>query len=200
VGAPRMHVWPAEGEGKHPAIVLVYGAAGPTLFTDGTSDHRRYPQTFSASGYIVFMPYYTEERDPVDAVRRAVTAVAAEARVDAAAIALIGYSRGANVALRVAGADARVAAVVEFYGWLASADAVLAERMPPALLLHGAKDRDVRVDEAHKLEALLTASKREVEIHIYPEEGHGFDPPALEDSARRAVLFLDAHLRRARDR
>ena len=192
--SPRLEVWPAPGAGKGPAIVLLYGAAGPALFTEATSDHRRYPQSFAAAGYMVVMPYYAEAGgDPLVVATRAIDLVRADPRVDPSRIAVVGYSRGANLALRLSAADRRVAAVVEFYGWLD--DGVSVAHMPPTLILHGAKDRDVRVEQAYALERSLKASHVDYEIHVYPEQEHGFGKAALNDSASRAIAFLDARLR-----
>ncbi len=187
--------WRAAGAGSHPAILLLHGAAGPELFTDPTSDHRRYPEIFAAGGYSVFMPHYENGRgDRLAVVTRMLDAVVADPGVDPKRVAIVGYSRGANLTLRLAVADARPAAVVDYYGWLSGADAEKMTRMPPTLILHGAKDGDVRVDEAYKLEGLFRAKKVDYEIHVYPDEEHGFSKRSLGDSATRTLAFLGARL------
>ena len=193
---PKLHGWPAAGAGRHPAIVLLHGAAGPGLFTDATSDHRRYPEQLAAAGYAVFMPYYAEERgDALEVATLAFEQVRTDPSVDPSRVAVVGFSRGANLALRLGVENAHVAAVVEFYGWLSGADAAKMTRMPPTLILHGAKDTDVKVDEAYKLEGLFRAKKVEYELLVYPEGEHGFGRAILPDSITRAITFLDAHLR-----
>jgi carboxymethylenebutenolidase len=191
------HSWQGAGSGKHPAIVLVHGAAGPQVFTDATSDHRRYPEAFAAAGYSVFLPSYATAADPLAELRKTISAVAAKPDVDAQKIAVVGFSRGGFFGVRLAAAESRVAALVEFYGFLPDAYVSEISRMPPTLILHGEKDRDVHVEEAHKLEQLLHSKNVDLEMHLYPNEGHGFDQPALDDSARRAIAFLDARLHHA---
>jgi acetyl esterase/lipase len=44
---------------------------------------------------------------------------------------------------------------------------------PPTLLLHGEKDNDVRVEEAVALRDVLQGYGDRVELHIYPDRGHG---------------------------
>ena len=175
-------------------MILVYGAAGPTLFTDTTSDHRRYPELLGSRGYVVSMPTYANGAGALPSLEAAVGALAARDDVDPKRIGAIGFSRGAHLALELGAADARIGAVVELYGWLDDTERDAVTRMPPVLILHGEKDRNVRVAEAHALEKLFRAKGIDFEMHLYPDEGHGFDPPALEDSAQRAVAFFDSRL------
>jgi acetyl esterase/lipase len=67
------------------------------------------------------------------------------------------------------------------------------EHSPPALLLHGTDDKEVLPQEAIELRDVMLRYHRRVELHLYPNRGHGdtvasFAPiarwrtPALEDS------------------
>src|SRR5438874_2657492 len=74
---------------------------------------------------------------------------------------------------------------------------------PPVLLLHGSSglvwrddaDRLVPASEARKLERLLKQHGRPYEMTIYPGQGHGFEGEASEDAVRRALAFLERHLK-----
>jgi len=49
----------------------------------------------------------------------------------------------------------------------------------PVLILHGAKDINVPVSQAHLLRDRLTALKKEFEIQIFPDREHGIGQPNL---------------------
>lgn len=49
----------------------------------------------------------------------------------------------------------------------------------PVLILHGEKDINVPVSQAHLLRDRLTALKKEFEIHIFPDREHGIGPQNL---------------------
>jgi carboxymethylenebutenolidase len=69
-----------------------------------------------------------------------------------------------------------------------------AAHMPPVLILHGARDRLVPVEHAHRLEKLLKARTVPHEVKIYPDQGHGFSGAAQLDAAGRILAFLQRHL------
>ena len=69
------------------------------------------------------------------------------------------------------GADRRVSAVVEYYGGWPAWEELNPARLPPVLILHGDLDRNVPVEEAHKLEQLLQAAGVSYEMQIYPAPG-----------------------------
>jgi len=64
----------------------------------------------------------------------------------------------------------------------------------PTLILHGEDDRCVPVSQAHELFNALRAVGAEVELAIYPREGHQVsEPDHLADYWARAVRWLSAH-------
>jgi carboxymethylenebutenolidase len=73
--------------------------------------------------------------------------------------------------------------------------ATMMRRMPPVLVLHGAADRVVPVEEARKLEQLLRDRGVPFEAHIYPGQGHGFTGEDRRDAATRVLDFFDRRLR-----
>ena len=72
--------------------------------------------------------------------------------VDRKRIGLASASLGSWVSVSVAARDRRVSAVVEYYGGLPEWEELDLTRLPPVLILHGDADRNVRVEEAYKLE------------------------------------------------
>jgi pimeloyl-ACP methyl ester carboxylesterase len=64
----------------------------------------------------------------------------------------------------------------------------------PTLILHGEDDRCVPVSQAHELFNALRAVGGEVEMAVYPREGHQVsEPDHLADYWARAVRWLSAH-------
>jgi carboxymethylenebutenolidase len=116
--------------------------------------------------------------------------------VDARRIGLVGFSLGAYLSLAVARDDPRVGAVVDYYGGIPG-DQRPRGPGPPVLILHGDADTTVRVDEAHRLKALLAERHVLHEVKLYPGAGHVFDadsPAQRADALGRAVSFLRRHL------
>ncbi len=68
----------------------------------------------------------------------------------------------------------------------------------PTLILHGEDDRCVPVSQAHELFNAMRAVGGEVELAIYPREGHQLgEPDHLADYWARAVRWLSAHRSKA---
>jgi dipeptidyl aminopeptidase/acylaminoacyl peptidase len=64
----------------------------------------------------------------------------------------------------------------------------------PTLILHGAHDSCVPVTQAHELYGALTAAGAEVEMVIYPREGHQITEPAhVADYWARVLGWLSSH-------
>lgn len=64
----------------------------------------------------------------------------------------------------------------------------------PTLILHGANDSCVPVAQAHELYGALTAAGAEVEMVIYPREGHQITETAhLADYWSRVLAWLSSH-------
>jgi dipeptidyl aminopeptidase/acylaminoacyl peptidase len=74
---------------------------------------------------------------------------------------------------------------------LAHAESIVA----PLLLLHGDADVVVPVDQAKALAAKLERLGRDVSLHIYEGEGHGWGrPEVVVDELARIESFLDRHV------
>ncbi len=208
-----------------PAVVLLHGAEGlraeglraEGLAQGGTrmaGGYRVAARTLAAAGFLVLLPHYLDRTGETRAAFSRIGAnvplwaaaladvldhVAADPRVDAARIGLVGVSLGAALALDLASTDPRVAALVDCFGFLPPG---LPERkglrLPPTLVLHGARDAIVPVVNAHALEALLLRLGVPHEVRIYPDQAHGFTGGAEADAALRTAAFLRLHLAAAR--
>ncbi|MDR7040392.1 carboxymethylenebutenolidase [Methylobacterium sp. BE186] len=188
-----------------PAVLLLHGADGLT-FADG---YRLAARTIAGSGYHVAFPHYLDRTDdrrvaysrlrqdfPLWAatVRDGVSWLASQPGVDARRLGIVGVSLGAALAFEVAGSDARVKAIVDYFGPLPEGLAARQPRLPPTLILHGASDPIVPVAQANAIERLLKQQGTPYEICIYPGQGHGFTGTAQFDSAARVASFLGQHL------
>lgn len=194
--------------GPHPAVILLPGSFG------WRTDYARFARKFADSGYVALaLDYYAETgRGSSPAAERAnwpawqASVHNAIAYLDTLPdvahhpIALVGYSRGAFLAVSVAGSRPLVKAVVDYYGG-GSDDDPPANRIasfPPLLILHGESDAEIPVALAHRLFDRLTAGGGTVEIHLYPEAQHVFNGPWAstysrvdsDDAWRRTFDFL----------
>lgn len=66
----------------------------------------------------------------------------------------------------------------------------------PLLVLHGNNDIRVPKEESEQVVALVQAQHGTVEVHFYPNEGHGFSKRENQiDALERTVSFLDRYLK-----
>jgi dienelactone hydrolase len=185
--------------GKHPALILLHGSGG-VLFPG--LDLRRRARSLAAEGYAVYIPHFfnrtshfmvrpsqVHENLPTwtRTVQDCVTFVSTQPNVDANRIGLLGHSLGGYLSLSTAAVDRRIKVVVEASGAL---DVHGIKRMPPTLILHGAKDKTVPVDKAEKLEMILRRAGATYQKHIYPDEPHLFSRAAMQDISVRIDAFL----------
>jgi dienelactone hydrolase len=175
--------------GRHPAILLLHGS-------EGMCDALIYQciaKDLARQGYVALIAHYfertgTKRIEPKDirknkelfdawmeTVRRAVLHAAKLPEVDRRRIGLLGFSLGAYLSLAVAvQTDVPVAAVVDLFGGLPEGLEENAVKLPPVLIVHGAKDRTVPVAQARALERLLRQHKRPCEMKIYERQDHLF--------------------------
>jgi dienelactone hydrolase len=178
-----------------PTLILFHGASGPVLF------YQQQARYFASHGYHVLMPHYFDAARsgyPSDQNYRLWTAamqalIGVTREGDSAAnrqIVLVGYSLGASVALAVGSQDPSLTAIAEWYGSLPDAFFYAFRGMPPLLILHGERDDNIPVANARQLMKLCAMKQLTCENHLYPDQGHGFDPKALEDADARTLAFL----------
>lgn len=195
----------AASGGRRPAILLLHGADG---FTYGDR-YRMAAQVIAGAGYHVFLLHYLDRTGQSRAyyqtigrnfpawlatVQDALSFIERQPGVDPKRIGVIGTSLGGALALAAAAADRRVKAVVDYFGFLPEGLDATATRLPPTLVLHGAKDAIVPVGNAQRIEALLNKLGAPHHVHVYPDQGHGFWGPAQLDAAQRTAAFLGRYL------
>lgn len=195
------------GEGKHPAVLVLYGAGGMKV---GGVVFRGVAQELARRGYVAVLVHYfdrtgTEFGDAktnfkefatwLKTIGDAVSYTSALENVDDKHVGLLGFSLGAFLSLSEAVHDPRIGAVVEFFGGLPQPLVERIDQLPPTLILHGEEDHVVPVTEARRLEKLCKENKRTYDIHIYPKAGHGFLGADGADAAKRTYEFFDKYLK-----
>ncbi len=111
-------------------------------------------------------------------------------------VALVGFSQGAMMALKVGlSPDMRPAAVVAFSGMWVDAGAPRQEPIanpPPVILMHGEEDEVIPAQALFGSAKALAAAGVPVEWHLSPGLGHGID----ETEVAIAGMFLARSLSR----
>ena len=186
-----------------PIVIALHGSGG----TDGGGG-AQYGRALAGQGYIVLVAHYFDrtghtwaaphEIQPnfetwMETVRDAIT-YALTLPNNNGKVGLLGMSLGAYLALSVAVSDARVHAVVDFFGGLPDVLVPQVNHMPPVLILHGEADATVPVAEAHKLKRLFDEKQLPYEMKTYTGAGHAFHGADMMDAAQRTLSFLDQHL------
>jgi len=197
-----------QNEGPHPAVVLLHGAAGW---------HTKYALlagSLADSGFVALaLDYYADVGSSAigseaklmkwphyqTGVRNAVAYLHTLKQVADQPVGLVGFSRGAFLAVSVAGSIPSVKAVVDFFGGGGGGPEPLkkdVQGLPPLLILHGASDSIVPLRFAYDLKEAVLDAGGTVEVHVYAEEEHGLSEATLPDALRRMTLFPKAHLAR----
>ena len=198
--------------GPHPAVILLPGSYG------WRADYAGFARTFADSGFVTLaVNYYgetgrgatpAEEKEHWAAwqatVRNAVAYMDTLGVVAHQPVALVGYSRGAFLAISVAGTVPAVKAVVDYYGGGSDDDPSVVEiaKFPPLLILHGEADTEIPVALAHRLYDRIKANGGDVEMHLYPRAEHSFNGPwaatysrpDAADAWTRTIAFLRRRL------
>jgi carboxymethylenebutenolidase len=212
-------VWGAmylpDGDGPSTGIVVLHGASGIGPNYSG------FGATLAQHGFVALvLDYYREtgnapigseqklERWPVwqETLVNAARYLEQHPRVVPGRIGLVGFSRGAFLAVSTAGRLPQVKAVVDFYGGGGGGPAPLEDDvrgLPPLLILHGEDDGIVPVSFAHRLRDAAQVAGGEVELHTYSAVGHAFNLPSYPsrhnaeiaaDAFDRTILFLRTRL------
>jgi dipeptidyl aminopeptidase/acylaminoacyl peptidase len=202
----RIDHYPPNRAGSSPAVILIHGSGGPLHGLDPFAGqaaifgvHVFVLHYFERTGHNWVAPSQIESHflDWLETVKDAVSFVAGQPGVDASRIGLLGFSLGAFLSLSLATQDSRIAAVAELFGGLPAQFAQDARNLPPVLILHGAEDTTVPIDQAYELERILQLHKIPYQIKIYPDQGHVFRGLAQLDAMGRAAQFFRSHLLRA---
>jgi carboxymethylenebutenolidase len=204
-----VEVFAPRAPGKHPVIVFAHGADGlqGAIFQ---AYYRRYARELAARGLLVVFPHYMDStrtkgginaemvrnfRTWMQTLGDATTYATGLPNADPDRLGLMGISLGASLVMCQGPQDPRVKAIVEMSGALPPKVQPGDKRLAPLLILHGARDPLVNVQEAYKVANLLKAKGQTYEMKVYPEQGHGFVGAAHEDSVQRIATFFGRYLR-----
>ena len=194
--------------GRYPAVLVVHGAGGMTI---GGPFFRDAARTLARRGYVAHVVHYFESTGTriadkatmkahfptwMKVVAEGITHVSKQPNVDPSRVGLLCFSLGSYLSLSLSLYDARVLAVVEYFGGLPDVLVKEVKSLPPTLILHGDADKVVPISEARELESLFKEKKAEHEVCIYPGQGHGFFGAPGADALLRCVSFFDAHVKR----
>lgn len=206
-----------EGAGPFPAVVVLHGSEGGVRGIDGPA------QRLARGGLVALAFCYfgcpetpdTLENIDIARVSEAITYLRNRPDTVGERVGLLGFSRGADLALSAAVLDKAVGAVVSIAGspWVyGSPDSALpaaawmyqGEPLPfaaipveeiegPVLLLHGQEDNVWPVSFSYILAERLAAHAHEHRLIVYAHRDHylGISPRDVLD---QAVVFLREHL------
>lgn len=184
-----------------PIMIMLHGAGGPNVQL-----YRQIAQYLSTKSYTVIFLHYFDATDTYrgspqnyvaweKAVADLIQVCKSDQKWSNRKIVILGFSLGASVALAAGSQLVPVAAVAEWYGSLPDEFFYQLKGMPPLLILHGRHDDNIPVSNAEQLIALCAMKNFNCESHIYPDQGHGFLPPAFEDAVKRTTDFFSKNLK-----
>ena len=129
--------------------------------------------------------------------------------VDKDNIAVIGFSYGGMLGLNLAYRYDEVDAVIDIYGYLDFDPALdvteteFIKNLPPVCIIHGEKDKTVKIERAEAIVDLLEKEGMEYEFNILKDAGHAFvyaaseEDKILRDEALKITIdYLDNNLKK----
>jgi carboxymethylenebutenolidase len=194
---------PSPNGDKFPTVIGLHGSGGGHAIISDPAE------LLATNGFAVYVLHYFDRTGTSQADRDtifryfplwmktlwdSVSFVACQPHVDSERMGLLGFSLGAYISLSNAAVDSRIQAVVEFCGGLPKEMKFFMRRLCPVLILHGAADSTVPVEEAYHLRHVLEKRRIPYEMQIYPGAGHGFEGPVWQDAKARTLEFLKKHL------
>jgi carboxymethylenebutenolidase len=130
--------------------------------------------------------------------------LASQKNVKANKIGSIGWCMGGGYSLAAALNEPKLAATVINYGRLATDPEALQKINAPILGLFGGQDRGIPPDSVKAFEEQMKKLGKKVEVHIYPDAGHGFEnennkggyrEADTKDARARTLAFLQQNLK-----
>ncbi len=200
-----------DGDGPHPAVLILRGVAGPE---DGYTE---IADRLAGWGYLAFLHgWKVRGDDPPDAPVTADLAGAMRylrGRADVARdrIGVFGFCRGGVHSLMAATAHPDIRLAVIFHGFAFRREQaqpglqpydLAAEISVPTLILHGTKDEQAPIEGMRRLEKNVHALKRPIRFKYYDGIPHGFavrthpgfDQATAIDSFEEAYNFIKSEM------
>ena len=170
-------------------VVVLHGASGLDAY-------RATAMRVADAGYAVLLPHFydaTHSRNASDDNLKMWTTSVDQCIQSSATsgtrVVLFGISLGASVALAEGVSSTRIDSVIDWSGSLPDYAFGQMQRLPPLLILHGAKDTNVPVINAQQLFTLCERTHTTCAGTIYPNEGHLFLTEST-DAWSRTLAFL----------
>ena len=200
-GGGEIQSWIARPEqaGPFPAIALLHGRNGPN------DSFRDVALRFAEEGIVgLALNYMTHTNDPsledmLSSVEGALGFLKSQSGVKAECIALGGYCKGGGLTYQSLANFEGYSAGVIWHGGLSGGNVEAALRVQvPMLIVHGASDTPVPIDQVYDLTKQLNKQRKRFELKVYHGCDHAFTLPggdryiaeAADDAFREAVLFL----------
>lgn len=206
-----------EGEGTHPAIILVHEWWGLNDWVKGQADR------FAKLGYVALavdlykgqvakddetahqlMSGLVDE-EAIALLRAGADFLRGRADIRANAIGVIGWCMGGKYAIRLAAAEPGVRAVVMYYGAPITDETAIRGIQAAVLGNFGAEDKGPSPAQVRAFEKALRKAGKKVDFKIYPGAGHafanennpwgGYRPAAAKDAWARTTAFLKRELK-----
>lgn len=166
-----------ESDKKWPLILYLHGAGGSGTLLDAVRKEGLPARMESGAGlpFVIVAPqcplgvFWNTREDEVLAI---LDEVADSRNIDPSRIYLTGFSMGAYGVWQMASHHPhRFAAIAPVSG---GGDPAYARRLRdmPAWIFHGKEDRVIRFSESEKITEAMREAGAEVELTLYPEEGH----------------------------
>ena len=123
--------------------------------------------------------------------------------VEGGRVGTVGFCMGGHLALLAGCRNARVGAVVDFYGALPGVDLELDGLEAPVLAIFAGQDESISAEQVAELRQRLEAAGKKVSFRIRPGVGHAFmndsrpdrhDATAAAEAWDRMLAFLRAEL------
>jgi len=117
--------------------------------------------------------------------------------VDPKRVGSIGWCMGGGYSLDLALNDPKLKATVINYGHLATDETSLRKIDAAILGIFGGQDKGIPVADVNNFESQLKALGKTVDIHVFPDAGHGFENPnnkqayRADDAAQAWKLTVD---------
>lgn len=200
--------FPAAASGKNPSVIFLYGADGLAV---QPWRYRSVGRWFAEQGYNFYLVHYFDGttvlgQQPITArvfgtwvrvVSDATTWVEQQPEADANRISLMGTSLGCTLAISAAAVDYRIKALAAWYGaeptWYQEQIGQPIVHLPPTVIVHGENDRLSPMENVYAFQTLLQRLGTQVQMYIFPDEGHVLDPANQVIALAKTLAFFQQH-------
>jgi dienelactone hydrolase len=170
-----------------------------------TESFREVAFRFAEEGIVgLALNYMTHTKEPslkemLRSIEGGLGFLASQASVNTQCIAVGGYCKGGGLTYQALAGFPSYSAGVIWHGGLSAENVEAALRVrAPMLILHGASDTPVPIDQVYDLTKQLNTAGKRFELKVYQGCDHAFTlpggdryvPEAADDAFREAVLFL----------